>query len=173
MGVSIKYYVIPLVMLLTACGQDAGQNTNTASNTESGAPVAEMQVTPSVAAVPVETTSVTTTGSIPPAVSNDGIFRASVSSQIEPVVINQFHNWTLHLETADGSPVEDATITVIGNMPAHAHGMPTSPQVTSNLGNGDYLVEGMQFQMGGDWEVIFTVTSANMTDEIVFRLTLL
>ena len=61
------------------------------------------------------------------------------------------HQWTLHVERADGTPVDDATITVDGDMPQHGHGMPTQPQVTENLGNGDYLVDGLKFQMGGWW----------------------
>lgn len=36
-------------------------------------------------------------------------------------------------------------------MSQHGHGLPTRPQVTQNLGNGDYLVEGTKFQMGGWW----------------------
>ena len=48
-------------------------------------------------------------------------------------------------------------IQVSGDMPEHRHGMPTQPQVTQNLGGGDYLVEGMRFQMGGWWAVTFAI----------------
>jgi hypothetical protein len=113
-----------------------------------------------------------THGIIQPALSNNGLFKASVTSELDTVAINQLHSWTLNLTTADGVPVEDATIIVTGNMPAHAHGMPTSPQVTANLGSGNYTVEGMQFQMGGEWEVTFNITSGTMTDDVVFRFTL-
>ena len=34
-------------------------------------------------------------------------------------------------------------------MPEHNHGFPTAPRVTENLGEGDYLLEGMRFNMGG------------------------
>ena len=54
----------------------------------------------------------------------------------------------------------DAAITVDGDMPQHGHGLPTRPQVTKHLGNGDYLVEGMKFQMGGWWVVDFTIDAA-------------
>lgn len=110
--------------------------------------------------------------SILPTDSNNGLFKGSVTSEVEPVVINKLHSWTLFVTTADGKPVEDATITVSGTMPAHAHGMPTSPQVTANLGGGNYKVEGMQFQMGGDWEVVFNVTSGAQKDDIVFKFKL-
>ena len=38
---------------------------------------------------------------------------------------------------------------VDGDMPQHGHGLPTRPRVTRNLGNGDYQIEGVKFQMGG------------------------
>jgi len=59
------------------------------------------------------------------------------------------HSWILRLETLDGQPVRNAEITVAGGMPKHNHGLPTAPQVTRELGNGDYLVEGIKFQMAG------------------------
>ena len=45
-------------------------------------------------------------------------------------------------------------------MPRHGHGLPTKPRVTRPLGNGDHLVEGMKFNMGGWWVVKFRVASA-------------
>jgi hypothetical protein len=57
-------------------------------------------------------------------------------------------------------------------MPAHSHGMPTNPQVTANLGGGNYKIEGLQFQMGGDWEVVFTITSGAVSDVVSFRFNL-
>jgi hypothetical protein len=56
-------------------------------------------------------------------------------------------------------------------MPAHGHGMPTRPEVTADLGDGDYRVEGMAFQMGGYW-IDISVTAADVTDVIHFGLEL-
>ena len=50
-------------------------------------------------------------------------------------------------------------ITVDGGMPQHGHGLPTKPRVTRALGNGDHLVEGMKFNMGGWWVVKFRVNA--------------
>ena len=41
-----------------------------------------------------------------------------------------------------------------------------------DLGNGDYLVEGMKFNMGGWWVVKFHVSSAVGADSLVFNLNL-
>jgi hypothetical protein len=57
-------------------------------------------------------------------------------------------------------------------MPEHDHGLPTAPAVTRNLGNGDYLVEGLRFHMNGYWELEFTITARGATDTVVIPLTL-
>lgn len=88
-----------------------------------------------------------------PWTSASGQFRLSYHSDLTPIVINQIHGWTLHLETSDGEPVEHAEITVSGGMPAHNHGLPTAPQVTAELGGGYYRLEGMRFHMLGYWEI--------------------
>ncbi len=92
--------------------------------------------------------------------SKTGLYLVSYKSELDPIEINKIHNWVLHVETADGKPIADAKIVVSGGMPAHNHGLPTQPSVTKNLGNGDYLVEGMRFHMLGDWEIRVTIDAA-------------
>jgi hypothetical protein len=105
-------------------------------------------------------------------VSDKNVFRVSYISSEDVVPINQMHQWTLHVETVDGKPVDNATITVDGDMPQHGHGLPTSPRVTKNLGNGDYLIDGMKFQMGGWWLMDFTITANTQTDAVHFNMML-
>jgi|KBSSwiStaDraftv2_1062776.scaffolds.fasta_scaffold93226_3 hypothetical protein len=104
--------------------------------------------------------------------SDNGLFNVSYSASTGTVPINQMHQWTLHVDSADGKPVENATITVDGDMPQHGHGLPTSPQVTKYLGKGDYLVDGMKFQMGGWWVMDFTITANGQTDAVHFNMQL-
>lgn len=104
--------------------------------------------------------------------SNQGIYKASYTPKRVPIAINQIHSWTLHVATPDGRPITDASITVDGDMPQHGHGLPTQPQVTRNLGNGDYLVEGMKFQMGGWWVVDFTIEAHGQRDTVRFNMVL-
>lgn len=104
--------------------------------------------------------------------SDQGLFRVSYTPSTGTIPVNEMHEWTLHVEHADGTPVEDATITVDGDMPEHGHGLPTSPRVTRNLGNGDYLVEGLKFQMGGWWLMDFTITAKGQTDAVHFNMML-
>jgi hypothetical protein len=99
-------------------------------------------------------------------------YRADSGADSAPIPINRMHSWTLHVETADGRPVSDATVQVDGDMPQHMHGLPTRPRVTRNLGNGDYLVEGVKFQMGGWWVMAFTVSAEGRSDVARFNLQL-
>jgi hypothetical protein len=102
--------------------------------------------------------------------SEQGLFRIWYTA--EEIQINQMHEWIIHVETADGEPVENAQITVDGGMPDHGHGLPTVPQVTDYLGDGNYRVEGLRFQMQGLWVVTFHIDADGVTDTVTFNLTL-
>jgi hypothetical protein len=104
--------------------------------------------------------------------SEHGLFKVTIKPGIDPIPINQIHTWTLHVETPQGQPVENATIAVNGDMPQHGHGLPTKPEVGPYLGNGDYQVDGMKFQMTGWWVVDFDITAAGQTDRASFNLLL-
>ena len=105
-------------------------------------------------------------------ISRDGLYSLSFTSELTPIVINRIHRWTLHLEAADGEPVEGAEIAVEGGMPEHDHGLPTSPRVTRELGDGDYLLEGVRFHMNGDWEITVSIDAVQGSDTVVIRLDL-
>jgi len=124
------------------------------------------RMTPSVADVPANLDYSTTR------LSDKGLFSVSYTASTGAVPVNQMHQWILHLESADGKPVEDANITVDGDMPQHGHGLPTQPRVTKYLGNGDYLVDGIKFQMGGWWLMDFTITANGQTDAVHFNMML-
>ena len=104
--------------------------------------------------------------------SEAGHYRATIRPQGDSIPQGKLQRWTLHLESASGAPVDSAQVTVDGGMPQHGHGLPTKPQVTRSLGNGDHLVEGMKFNMGGWWVVKFGVNAAAGRDSVVFNLKL-
>jgi hypothetical protein len=98
---------------------------------------------------------------------------ATIRPDGDSIPKGKLQRWTLHLETPTGVAVDSATIVVDGGMPQHGHGLPTKPRVTRALGNGDHLVEGMKFNMGGWWVVKFRVaSSAAGADSVVFNLSL-
>ncbi len=104
--------------------------------------------------------------------TENGLFIVSAVSQLDPVVINETHSWVIHIETADENPVISADISIEGGMPAHNHGFPTAPRVTENLGDGDYLLEGMRFNMGGVWVLTLEISSGGQTDSVTFEFEL-
>jgi hypothetical protein len=104
--------------------------------------------------------------------SEHGLYRAAIKPEGDSIPQGKLQKWTLHLDAANGTPVSAATVAVDGGMPQHGHGLPTEPRVTRELGNGDYLVEGMKFNMGGWWVVKSRVNSAVGADSLVFNLNL-
>jgi hypothetical protein len=104
--------------------------------------------------------------------SEAGLYRGTIRPDGDSIPKGKLQKWTLHLENAGGAPIETAKITIDGGMPQHGHGLPTKPLVTRQLGNGDYRVEGMKFNMGGWWVVKFRVNAFPGDDSLVFNLKL-
>jgi len=104
--------------------------------------------------------------------SENKIFSLSYKSEIGTIPINRIHEWRLMLKNADGKPVTGAQISLDGDMPQHGHGLPTVPEVTQDLGNGEYIVEGMKFSMPGWWEMKFNVRAGDKDDTVIFNLML-
>ena len=104
--------------------------------------------------------------------SESGLYRGTILPQGDSIPQGRLQRWTLHLETAEGAPVDSAMVSVDGGMPQHGHGLPTKPRVTRALGNGDHLVEGMKFNMGGWWVVKFRVNATPGSDSLVFNVKL-
>jgi hypothetical protein len=105
-------------------------------------------------------------------VSESGRYRLSFSSDLDPIEINRMHGWVLRLRDGDGQPVDDVDLQVDGGMPDHDHGLPTRPQVTAALGNGEFRVDGVRFHMHGRWQLVVTISAAEHTDRVVLVLDL-
>ena len=104
--------------------------------------------------------------------SAQGFFRLSYRADAGEIPLNSLHTWTIHVEDSSGQPVTGAQIGVDGRMPAHSHGLPTQPEVTADLGGGDYRVEGLRFQMSGEWQVDFLIAAGGLTDTATVLFTL-
>ena len=107
-----------------------------------------------------------------PVFAEDSELRVSYTTPAGPPEINRIHSWILHLESADGVPIKNASVEVIGGMPEHDHGLPTQPRVTEELGNGDYRLDGMRFHMRGYWEITVTVVTEERSSVVVIPLQL-
>ena len=104
--------------------------------------------------------------------TDQGLYIVSVEPGLSPVVVGKMHGWVVRISTPDGKPVDHAGIAVDGGMPQHGHGLPTDPKVSAELGDGQYQVEGMKFNMPGWWVVNLSVEGPTGADTVTFNLVL-
>jgi hypothetical protein len=104
--------------------------------------------------------------------SADSKFVVTLQPPATPAAINQLHTWQVRLATPAGAPIAHARIKVDGGMPQHGHGLPTRPQVTQELSDGTYLIEGMKFSMTGWWEIKLAIESPEGSDKVTFNTVL-
>ena len=102
----------------------------------------------------------------------NGLYVAAITPEVPEIKQGELHSWILTVKTPDGKPVDDAKIAIDGGMPDHNHGLPTSPQMTGNLGEGRYRIEGVKFSMSGWWELRFDISAAPGPDTVTFNLVL-
>lgn len=87
-----------------------------------------------------------------------------------PPAVNQLHSWHIKVASPTGQPITHAHIDVDGGMPQHGHGLPTHPQVTKELADGTYLLEGMKFSMTGLWEIKLAIQTPGDADKVTFNI---
>lgn len=103
-----------------------------------------------------------------------GGVRVVVDSDSWPIPINVMHRWRVRVlrETAGSTPFTPEALIVNGGMPAHGHGLPTEPSVSRYLDDGSFLVDGMRFHMGGEWEMVVRVLDGNRWHRAAFTIAL-
>jgi len=101
--------------------------------------------------------------------SVDNKYVVTLQAPAKPAAINQLHAWQVKLASPTGEPVPNARIKVDGGMPQHGHGLPTRPQVTRELPDGGYLIEGMKFSMTGWWEIKLAIDGPAGADRVTFN----
>jgi len=98
-------------------------------------------------------------------------FKVSAQPQKQEVIpVNQFHRWVIKLNDPTGQAVYPAKFSIGGGMPAHGHGLPTQPMVTEYLGDGQYLIEGVKFNMDGQWLLKFQIVTPTQQDMVEFNV---
>ena len=94
-------------------------------------------------------------------------FTIEIYSELSPLSINTMHSWHIRVLDRDDQILELEELNVFGGMPEHDHGLPTQPQVTRRLDNGDYLLEGVRFHMQGHWELQIEFQYAGVDDTAI------
>jgi hypothetical protein len=107
------------------------------------------------------------------ALSNDGTYFVTYMTVPDPIPLNQM--FSIDVRVYDGAspdaPANDITLRADGRMPAHRHGMNTSPGV-EQIGPGHFRVRGMLFHMSGDWELDFDIERGGLVERAQFAVTL-
>ena len=106
-------------------------------------------------------------------VTANNTFNVMYKSTSGHIRINRIHSWELTIKDADGQPVNDAMVTVVGDMPEHGHGLPTQPEITKIGTGGLYRVDGMKFTMPGWWVVTVSVMVNGVHDSVSFNLNII
>lgn len=103
--------------------------------------------------------------------SESGAYKISIASRDE-ISIGVLHEWVIELTDVEGNAVSPERLAFYGGMPKHGHGLPTEPRITERLAPGRYLVEGVRFNMQGEWQIVVGLTGPAGPDksEFVFQI---
>lgn len=98
-----------------------------------------------------------------------GLYRVSLRPEGVEAPLGRMHAWILRLETRDGETFLPSRLAFSGGMPQHGHGFETEPRVTRAIGEGDFLIEGVKFHMGGEWTLRVELVGPAGPDVAVFQ----
>lgn len=98
----------------------------------------------------------------------DGHYQATLSCETPPTT-DSFQDCQIAFTTMDGDTAKLKMVEIAGGMPAHGHGLPTSPIMQAQHHNpGTYRIDGLKYNMPGAWLLGFKVAGKNGSDKIVF-----
>ena len=104
--------------------------------------------------------------------SNRAHFLVTLRPEHGTMPIGTLHSWILRVTDTDGYPLYPINLAIGGGMAAHRHGLPTQPQITDYLGDGEHRIEGVKFNMAGEWTLRVGIEYSGKRDiaEIRFDL---
>jgi hypothetical protein len=94
--------------------------------------------------------------------SNGGEYVVTWRSEPAPLPLDESFDLVVHVRPREARAA-DLTLAVDAVMPLHQHGMNVVPAIHA-LGDGSFRVEGMFFQMAGDWELHFDISEGAITE---------
>ena len=102
--------------------------------------------------------------------TENGLYTIRILPQMADIPIAERHAWTVTIRNQQGHAVQPSQLAFYGGMRGHGHGLPSTPKVTRELEPGTYLVEGVLFNMHGDWEIVVGVVGPPGPDKVTFEL---
>lgn len=96
--------------------------------------------------------------------TTSGEYAIDYSFVPDPIPKNEHFSIHLIVTRKDGDDLpQDITVQVDADMPAHGHGINTTPEI-HRLPSGAYQVDGLLFHMGGQWELYIDVMEGSIPD---------
>jgi hypothetical protein len=111
-----------------------------------------------------------TTGTLLTGTSAQGLYQVELWPREGKISLQQLHEWVIRIRDASGEVVIPPRVAIDGGMPQHGHGLVTRPRVTGTLPNGDLLIEGMKFHMGGAWTLRVEIAGPEGADIATFEV---
>jgi hypothetical protein len=102
--------------------------------------------------------------------SENEVFNVSLQPEQQRYQIGQYHNWIITIKDSADRSIDNAAINIAGGMIGHGHGLPSQPIVTKHLKNGNYLIEGLLFNMSGEWTLDFYIQTPTLSDRVRFNV---
>jgi hypothetical protein len=99
-----------------------------------------------------------------------GTFKVEIAGGVPVFEQNKLQELTIVVTRAGGRPVTDAKIAISGKARDVVRQMPTAPRVTKNLGGGRYRIEGLRFNMAGDWLLVFGIEAGANKDRSLLEV---
>ena len=103
------------------------------------------------------------------AATENGIYTVTIQPSDSEIPIAKRHAWKISIQDRTGGAIQPTQLAFYGGMPAHGHGLPSAPRVTRELAPGIYLVEGVLFNMHGNWEIVVGVVGPAGADKAIFK----
>ncbi len=90
--------------------------------------------------------------------SQKGLYKVRLASEPASPETGDLFTMALTLQSKDGTPIDDATVSLDAQMPQHGHGMMTRPAlIEEDHADGVYRFEGFKFHMRGRWTLEATI----------------
>ena len=95
--------------------------------------------------------------------SKNSVYQGTLACDAE-MTTGSFQNCQLKL-SKDDIALKNIEIFISGGMPAHQHGLPTTPKIVWSKEKQVYLIKGLKFSMPGDWVLNFKINAAEVDDK--------
>ncbi len=97
-------------------------------------------------------------------ISNRGVYSVTFSTKEHAIPLRNMHSWYVTFKTKDGKEFIPGNLSISGGMPSHGHGLPSEPNFTRVLKDKSLLLEGVLFNMTGEWQLQVTLTGPSGLD---------